>query len=87
MGRTFILVTMAACATPEQRAQRQAYFQSHPMAECREMIRQADINQGWRDVSDTMSGQRQPRQQIDPCSLGCRIPACGYPPAPAELAR
>lgn len=83
MKFAIFLGMLAACATPDRRAQGD-YYRTHPMAECREMLRQADIGRGFRSAGNTASGAPQETTQIDPCAIGCRIPVCGYPAANTE---
>jgi hypothetical protein len=80
----WLLLAVVACATPEERARRQAYYQTHPMSECRELLRQADLGRSFRNSSHTINGEPQETGSFNPCALGCRIPVCGYPPAPSE---
>jgi hypothetical protein len=77
------LVFLLASCVPS--AERQAYYRTHPMEECRALIRQAESSRGWRNVSATMNEKPQDNAPINPCSIGCRIPVCGYPPSPNEV--
>jgi hypothetical protein len=80
----WLLLAVVACVTPEERGRRQAYYQTHPMAECRYLLAMADAGRVARNVSAIANGTPQETGPFNPCALGCRIPVCGYPPAPSE---
>ena len=87
MGRVVALTVAVlglACLTPQQRQQQQSYFRTHPMEECRKMLGDASVARGFRNSANEFAGRPLENGPIDPCSLGCRIPKCGYPPAPEE---
>ena len=66
------------------------YYRTHPMAECRELVeafnrREAFTRKKCSVYAAEHGCTEPPPTKADPCALGCRIPACGYPPSPQEM--
>ena len=79
--RWTLIGLVLACATPEERRAQARYYATHPMAECHELLREAELGKDMRNSQALSAGRQSEGGQINPCSVGCRIPACGYPPS------